>query len=129
MKRTGGPRVRSDKPMSDIRTDGSHAQWREHYQAVVLEIDPRKSLKLIAAAHSATLDQIEDGFSKPSNAEQIAMLRRLRTIAETRSANRKRLPNRMLIIVSVSRLADNTVEIGVARPPHKSSSGRSTRRK
>ena len=135
MKRTGGPRVRSDKPMSDIRTDGSHAQWREHYQAVVLEIDPRKSLKLIAAAHSATLDQIEDGFSKPANAEQIAlrnaleMLRRLRTIAETRSANRKRLPNRMLIIVSVSRLADNTVEIRVARPPHKSSSGRSTRRK
>ena len=82
--------------MSDIRTDGSHAQWREHYQAVLLEIDPRKSLKLIAAAHSAILDQIEDGFSKPSNAEQVAlrnaleMLRRLRTIAEDEISKQKK---------------------------------------
>ena len=50
--------------MSDIRTDGSHAQWREHYQAVLLEIEPRKSLKLIAEAHSAILDEIEDGIFK-----------------------------------------------------------------
>ena len=56
--------------MSDFRTDGVHApQWREHYQAVLLEIDPRKSLKLIAVAHSAILDQIEDNFSKASKAD------------------------------------------------------------
>jgi len=64
MKRSGRSRVLSDKPMSDIRTDGSHAQWREHYQAVLLEIEPRKSLKLIAEAHSAILDEIEDGIFK-----------------------------------------------------------------
>ena len=82
--------------MSDIRTDGSHAQWREHYQAVLLEIEPRKSLKLIAEAHSAILDQIGDGFSKPSNAEQVSlrnaleMLRRLRTIAEDEISKQKK---------------------------------------
>jgi hypothetical protein len=48
-------------------------QWRETYQAALLELDPKKLLQRIAEARSAILDQIEDGFSKPSNAEQVAL--------------------------------------------------------
>ena len=97
MKRSGRYRVRYDNSMSDIRTDDSHAQWREHYQAVLLEIDPRTSLKLIAVAHSAILDQIEDGFSKPSDGEQLALgdaleiLSILRTVAEREISEQRRI--------------------------------------
>ena len=87
----------SANPVSDIPTDGAQSpQWRELYQAALFELNARKSLKLIAEAHSAILDQIGDGFSKPSNAEQVSlrnaleMLRRLRTIAEDEISKQKK---------------------------------------
>ena len=72
-----------------IRDDAAHAsQWRALYQTAMLELDPAKSLQLIAEARSALLDRIEDGLSKPSNREggalrdALHMLTTLRTIAE-----------------------------------------------
>jgi predicted metal-dependent hydrolase len=72
-----------------IPSDAAHAQeWRRRYQAAIIELDPAKSLQRIADARSTIVDQIEDGFSKPSDPEQVAlcnaleMLTILRTIAE-----------------------------------------------
>ncbi len=72
--------------MSDTSIDG--AQWKQLCQAALFELDPARLLLRIAEARSAILDQIEDGFSKPSNAKQVALrnaleaLKTLRTIAE-----------------------------------------------
>ena len=84
--------------MSDVISDDSaHApHWRQRYQAALLELNPAKLLKRIAEAHNAILDQIEDGFSKPSNAEQVAlrnaleMLSRLQKIAEREISQQKK---------------------------------------
>jgi hypothetical protein len=62
--------------------------WKRLYEAAILELDPAKLLQRIAVAQSAVLDQMEDGFSKPSDGQQLAlhdafhMLSTLRTIAE-----------------------------------------------
>jgi hypothetical protein len=75
--------------MSDINlNDPARPQWRQLYQAALLELDPAKLLSRIAEARSAVLDRIEDRFSKPSDSEQytlgnaLGMLSTLRTIAE-----------------------------------------------
>ena len=76
--------------MGDIITiHAPHApQWKRLYEAAILELDPAKLLQRIAVAQSAVLDQIADGFSKPSDGQQLAlhdvlhMLSTLRTIAE-----------------------------------------------
>ena len=58
------------------------------YEAAKLELDPAKLLQRIAVAQGAVLNQMEDGFSKPSDRQQLAlhdalrMLSALRTIAE-----------------------------------------------
>ena len=63
-------------------------QWKRLYEAAILELDPAKLLERIAVAQSAVLNQMEDGFSKPSDRQQLAlhdalhMLSTLRTIAE-----------------------------------------------
>ncbi len=62
--------------------------WKRLYEAAILELDSAKLLQRIAVAQSAILDQIEDGFSKPSDGQQRAlrdalhMLSTLRTIGE-----------------------------------------------
>jgi hypothetical protein len=62
--------------------------WKRLYEAAILELDSTKLLQRIAIAQSAILDQVEDGFSKPSDGQQGAlrdalhMLGSLRTIAE-----------------------------------------------
>jgi hypothetical protein len=62
--------------------------WKRLYEAAILELDSAKLLQRIAVAQSAILDQIEDGFSKPSDGQQHAprdalhMLSTLRTIGE-----------------------------------------------
>ncbi len=62
--------------------------WKRVYEAAILELDPAKLLQRIALAQSAVLDQIGDGFSNPSDGQQLVlrdalhMLSTLRTIAE-----------------------------------------------
>jgi hypothetical protein len=83
--------------MGNIITNAHGPHWRQCYQAALLELDPTKLLKRIADARSAILDQIEDGFSKPSNAEQVAlrnaleMLGRLRAISEGEIGEQKKI--------------------------------------
>jgi hypothetical protein len=63
-------------------------QWKGLYEAAILELDPAKLLQRIAVTQSAVLNQMDDGFSKPSDRQQLAlhdalhMLSTLRTIAE-----------------------------------------------
>jgi len=77
-------------------SDVNAPQWRELYRDALLELDPTKSPKLIAEAHRAILDQIEDSIPKPSNAEQVAlgdaleMLSRLQTILEREISEQKK---------------------------------------
>ena len=58
------------------------------YEAAILELDPAKLLQRIALAQSAVLNQMEDGSSRPSDRQQLAlhdalhMLSTLRSIAE-----------------------------------------------
>ena len=76
--------------MGDIITiHAPHApQWKRLYEAAMSELDPAKLLQRIAVAQSAVLNQMEDGFSKPSDRQQLAlhdalhMLSTLRTMAE-----------------------------------------------
>jgi hypothetical protein len=75
--------------MGDITpNDAARApQWRVLYQSAMLELDLAKLPERIVAARSAVLDRIADGFSKPSDCEQIALrdalegLRALQTVA------------------------------------------------
>jgi hypothetical protein len=61
------------------------AEWKRLYEAAIVELDSARLLQRIAIAQ---FDQIEDGFSKPSDRQQFAlhdafhMLITLRTIAE-----------------------------------------------
>jgi len=48
------------------------------------EPDPAKLLQRIAEARSAVLDRIEDGFSKPSDGEQLAQRDALETLSTLR---------------------------------------------
>jgi len=76
--------------MGDIITiHAPHApQWKQLYEAAILELDPAKLLQRIAVAQSAVLNQMEDGSSRPSDRQQLAlhdalhMLSTLRSIAE-----------------------------------------------
>ena len=72
-----------------ISIHAPHApQWKRLYEAAMSELDPAKLLQRIAVAQSAVLNQMEDGFSKPSDSQQLAlhdalhMLSTLRTMAE-----------------------------------------------
>jgi hypothetical protein len=72
-----------------ISIHAPHApQWKRLYEAAILELDPARLLERIAVAQSAVLHQMEDGFSKPSDRQQLAlhdalhMLSTLRRIAE-----------------------------------------------
>jgi hypothetical protein len=62
--------------------------WKRLYEAAILELDPAKLLQRIALAQSAVLNQMEDGSSRPSDRQQLAlhdalhMLSTLRSIAE-----------------------------------------------
>jgi len=76
--------------MGDIASiHAPHApQWKRLYEAAILELDPAKLLQRIALAQSAVLNQMEDGSSRPSDRQQLAlhdalhMLSTLRSIAE-----------------------------------------------
>ena len=59
-------------------------QWKQRYRAAILEPDPAKLLQRIAEARSAVLDRIEDGFSKPSDGEQLAQRDALETLSTLR---------------------------------------------
>jgi hypothetical protein len=59
-------------------------QWKQRYRAAILESDPAKLLQRIAEARSAVLDRIEDGFSKPSDGEQLAQRDALETLSTLR---------------------------------------------
>ena len=48
------------------------------------EPDPAKLLQRIAEARSAVLDRIEEGFSKPSDGEQLAQRDALETLTTLR---------------------------------------------
>ena len=72
-----------------ISIHAPHApQWKRLYEAAILELDPARLLERIAIAQSAVLHQMEDGLSKPSDRQQLAlhdalhMLSTLRRIAE-----------------------------------------------
>ena len=80
-----------------ISIHAPHApQWKRLYEAAILELDPAKLLERIAVAQSAVLDQMEDGFSKPSDRQQLAlcdalhMLSTLRELAERDISERKK---------------------------------------
>jgi hypothetical protein len=76
--------------MGDIVTNRALCtpHWKRLCEAAVLEPDPAKLLRRIAVAQSAVLDQIKDGFAKPSDGQQLAlrdalhMLSTLRELAE-----------------------------------------------
>ena len=83
--------------MSGITANHAHApQWKRLSEAAILELDPEKLLERIVVARSAIHDRLGDGFSKPSNAEQVSlrnaleMPRRLRTIAEDEISKHKK---------------------------------------
>jgi hypothetical protein len=64
--------------------DGHTPQWKQRYQAAILELGPAKSLQRIAEARSAVLDRIEDGFSQPSDGEQLTLRDALETLSTLR---------------------------------------------
>ena len=73
--------------MGDIITiHAPHApQWKQLYEAAILELDPAKLLQRIAVAQSAVLNQMEDGSSDRQQLalrDALHMLSTLRTIAE-----------------------------------------------
>lgn len=75
----------------------AHApQWKRLYKAAIFELNPAKSIQWIAEARSAVLEQIEEGFSKTSEGEALAlgyalhMLTALRHIAEREISEQKR---------------------------------------
>ena len=76
--------------------DADAPQWKRLYEAAIFELDPAKSIRRIAEARTAVLDQIEEDFSKPSKGEAFAlgyalhMLTTLRHIAEGEIGERKR---------------------------------------
>ena len=81
-----------DQDLVEVHTP----QWKQRYQAAILEPDPAKLLQRIAEARSAVLDRIEEGFSKTSEGETFAlgnalhMLSALRHIAEREIGEQKR---------------------------------------
>jgi len=54
-----------------MSTDGKPRQqdWNELYQLAMLETDPAKLSPLIADAHKAILDRIQETLTKPLSAE------------------------------------------------------------
>jgi hypothetical protein len=71
--------------MSDsIGTDAAHPEWRQLFQAALFEINTVKLLERITLARHAVLDQIEDGYSKPKNDEQVALRDALATLDSLR---------------------------------------------
>jgi len=54
-----------------MSTDGTPRQqdWNELYQLAMLETDPAKLSPLIADAHKAILDRIQETLTKPLSAE------------------------------------------------------------
>ena len=64
-------------------------RWEQLYEAAIAERDPAKVLQRIGPAERAIVDQMEQGFSKISHGQQLAlcdalhMLSTLREIAET----------------------------------------------
>jgi hypothetical protein len=80
-----------------IPNDAAQApQWKQLCLVATLELDRSKLLQRIAAARTAIFDQIEDGFSKPSGGEQLALrdaleaLSALRTMAEREIGEQKK---------------------------------------
>ena len=63
-------------------------RWKQLYEAAIAELDPAKVLQRIELAERAIVDQMEEGFSKMSHGQQLAlcdalhMLSTLREIAE-----------------------------------------------
>ena len=74
--------------LTSSRSFAHTPQWKRLSEAAILELNPGKLLERIVAARSAIHDRIEDGFSKPSDGEQLALgdaleiLSTLRTVAE-----------------------------------------------
>lgn len=60
--------------MSDIiSNNAAQSQWRQLFEAAVLELDPEKLPGRIAKASVAVLDRIEGGFPNLSEGEQLAL--------------------------------------------------------
>src|SRR3981081_804905 len=57
---------------SYMSTDGTPRpqDWKELYQLAMLETDPAKLSPLIAVAHKAILDRIQETLTNPISAEQ-----------------------------------------------------------
>jgi hypothetical protein len=86
--------------MSGIIANHAHAlQWKRLSEAAILELNPEKLLERIVAARSAIHDRIEDGFSRPSDGEQLALgaaleiLSTLRPVAEREISEWRRTGN------------------------------------
>jgi hypothetical protein len=60
--------------------DAAHPEWRQLYQAALLETNSVKLLERIVLARHAVLDRIEDGYSKPKNGEQASLREALTTL-------------------------------------------------
>ncbi len=102
--------------MSTIANNVAYVpQWKQLCIAALAELNPAKVPERIAVARSAVLDQIEDNLSKSSSATQSCSERNLAARNWRRPQDRY-----MLVIVSVSRLDNDRIEIGVARPQHDS---------
>ena len=70
-----------------MSTDGTPRpqDWKELYQLAMLETDPAKLAPLIADAHKAILDRIQETLTKPLSAETERLgdaLNGLRTLRE-----------------------------------------------
>jgi hypothetical protein len=98
-KRLRSPAARPIRAhMGDIITNRAlyTPHWKRLCKAAILEADPAKLLQRIAVAQSAVLDQIKDGFAKPSDGQQLAlrdalhMLRTLRELPERDLGKQKR---------------------------------------
>ena len=83
--------------MSDIISNhAAQIQWRQLFEAAVLELDPEKLPGRISKARVAVLDRIEGGFPNLSEGERLAlhdaldMLLALHDIAERDIGNQQR---------------------------------------
>jgi hypothetical protein len=60
--------------MSDIISNhAAQTQWRQLFEAAVLELDPEKLPGRIAKASAAVLNRIESGFPNLSESERLAL--------------------------------------------------------
>jgi len=69
--------------------DARAPQWKEPYEAAILELDPTKLQRRISEAHEAILNRVEELLPRPSDSEQQAIndaLRNLRILRKMSEA-------------------------------------------